>query len=365
MTDFTDIISPVETQPFEQYREHLDAASGFMRLGIEDPAVYADCTAATDSLLTREATTGRIMLLAATNERLHALNPDVLPPDHLVAVVEDCKAIPVHKRGTVALRKQVELSEEVSTAIFSGTRGVTKAIQGELQGDADLERISLLAGNGVPEFMIFSKYDTTGCTVMKEAPPDDVVTRDGVVITSNTERIFARINELADLQRSVFESQAASIGYYGGLSTEEVFELVGNPDFLPIAAFSQEKDEAAMFTLFSPDFTSFDSIPWLNPGFIKERLQAQPAADILIIPLIITSKLKGLSLFPLTVKLAIHETIFRTQPNTIGVLYESSGVSIKYTPKTIHRSLREVGCVPISGTVEASYYADTLESELV
>jgi hypothetical protein len=342
---------------FSEYRTLCDKYSGIMRIGIDDPHVYEQVGNDVDRI--------HGIPVAATNQALdYPFNQDVIPGDRKLAIMPEelVDAIGANKDG-LAIYKQTPLSKELVEQILTVPGNETlEAIQEELIADL-LGTGKQLVEGGLPEYMVFTKYDTSGCEELKKASPEDITLENGSIITTSREKILAKLPELIALHESVFSEQAMQIGYYGGLHKDGIEDLVNNPDFIPIAGFDGETGEALMFTLFAPDLKDIDSLPWMNPQSISKVLDHDDSNKALAIPLVITSKANGLGMFSKTVALAGQETLHKTQADTLYVLCESSALSVLYTPKVINRTLTKIGLVHIDTTIEATYLAEQVTSE--
>lgn len=341
---------------YSKYRDLCDSYSGFMRLGVDDPDLYS-------RLLTNEQDQQQLVM-AATNESLgHPFNKDVVADERKIAIFPEkiLDSIQADKSELVIYKQHLLSRDLVENILTTPDESTVAAITEEL--GASLPPHEQLVGGGVPEYIVLSKYDTSGCDDLKKSSPEDITLDNGSVITTSKEKILAKLPELIALHESVFSEQAMQIGYYGGLHKDGIEELINNPDFIPIAGFDGETGEALMFTLFAPNLKDMDSISWMNPRIITEVLDKDNTNKALAIPLVITSRANGLGMFSKTAALAGHETLHRTQADTVYVFCESSALSVLYTPKVLNRTLTKIGFSHVDTAIEATYLAEQAKSE--
>lgn len=324
---------PQSTGEYAAYRQVCDEFSGLMRLGIEHEEVYERVVGATTTRFLGH------LPIAATNETLgHPLDVSVVPDDQLIALYPEGALESPGVEGSLQFRQAVLSSELTDHILTSPDGSTTDKITEELRA-ANGEK-KLLAGSGVPEYVVFSKYDSSGPETeqFKHVEPVDIVTQQGHLVTASREAILRRLPELKALHESIFDSQTMQIGYYGGLDDEGLEAIINNPEFMPIAGFDQETGEALMLTLFAPNFTDYSALPWLNPSAVNGMLEGDESKKVLCFPLVITSKANGIGLFNPSVLLAGQTMMYQHKPDTTYIAYESNGLSILYTPKVIHRT---------------------------
>ena len=339
---------------YGEYRNNCDDFSGLMRLGVEHAEVY-------EQLMGSPATRFLGQLpIAATNESLgHPLDVSVAPNEQLIALYPEGALESSGIEGALQFRQTI-LSDELTGHILTAPDGATTDKITEELRKANGDR-KLLADSGVPEYVVFSKYDTSGpeAEPFKHTKPNDIVTPQGHLVTASRETILHRLPELKTLHESIFESQTMQIGYYGGLDDEGLEAIINNPEFMPIAGFDQETGEALMLTLFAPNFTDYDALPWLNPTKLDGLLEKDNSKKVLCFPLVITSKANGIGLFNPSVLLAGQTLLYEHKPDTTYITYESNGLSILYTPKVIHRnSTNKLGMKHQGTTIEATFVTE-------
>jgi|GEM_PF-2160212 len=342
---------------FESYRRLCDQYSGLMRIGVEDEQHYK---------LLQVKRSGSValsgMMSEATNDELGGVVDDsVLAGNRFISIVPRPVYESLEHSDDIAKYEQRFLSDDLTQHLLKAPDETTgKRITEELNAIVKPgER--LVRGDGAPEFVFLSKFDTSGpeSEYFKNNPPQEIVTRKGHIVTSSREKITDKLPELIELHKSVFDGQTLQVGYYGGLDSENLEEIVNNPEFTPVMGYDPVTDEALAFTLYSSDFKDFDTLPWLNPRGISKILDDDKSNHKLAIPLVITSKLDGLGLFDPSVAIAGHAALYDQRPDTMYVAYESNGLSVLYTPKIIQRNLtNKLGYVHLGSAAEATFMTE-------
>lgn len=350
-----------ETYPkflhFEEYRNKLDQASkGLMRFGLETEGLYEEALEQPRTIIFDERSILKGIVAAVPNDLIEAYKPIITEKD-MVAIYPNHQAYSDELKDKLVFRHLIDLSNETTRAIFEGTDEMTDLINHEVLNSIKQSELSLIGSDGVKNYMFFTKYDTSEIHQKYSDVPKDIETSTGHIVTSNRQKIFDKIETLIDLQESVFENQAATTGYYDGLRGYEVVELLNNSNFIPIAAINPEKQDVEMFALFSPNFDNLNNIPWLSPKIVENHLNKTPQADVLVMPLIMTSKFSGLGFLRHVVDLALQEIVYRYQPNTMAVMYENNGMSVNYIPRVIEREITKNGAPSIYHHAEAYFYS--------
>lgn len=337
---------------FAEYRSILDPIDGLMRTGLYNEHMYQDACA--DPATQYVQSGAGSYPVAAPNSVTEEFDPQYVGENALLmpAWFAQDKA---HVSPETVLQRQVTISAELTSKIFDTPELVTVE---DFIADYGVSPDEVpVSESGLPEYMVFSAYDTSNTAEMRAGPCPEIYSKDGHLVTSDRQKLLAKLDELATLHRDVFENQAVQIGYYGGLEREKIEELINNPDFIPIAALDKETGDPLMFALFSPNFTELETIDWLNPGKVREMTQkyGQANAAALNLPLVVTSRFNGLGLFSSACQIGAHETIYRTQTNVTFLMYESNALSILYTPKVINKTLHRLGIPLLGAEVEATF----------
>lgn len=261
--------------------------------------------------------------------------------------------------GMTLVQRQCRLSDDLTARILTDP---TELKPGDFVADFSFPTEEQPAcQTGVPEYMVFSAYDTSQKDDMKASPCPELHSRDGHLVTSDKRKLLAILPELTKLHTDVFENQAVQIGYYGGLNPETIEELINNPDFIPIAALDKDTGEPLMFALFSPNFTDLESIDWLNASKVQEMMDSykvEGKTTTLNLPLVVTSRFEGLGLFSNASHIAAHETIYRTKADTTFLMYECNALSILFTPKIINKKLAKLGIMNLGTDIEATFLTE-------
>lgn len=343
---------------FNEYRETLDkAVHSLMRFGLETEVLYEEATLSDAAVFFDESSILKGIIAATTNDMIDAYIPDA-SDRQMVSIYPKVDAYPQDLKDKLVFREVVYLNEDTTRAIFQGTEDMDQLINQAVQANLAGRDMTLIGSEGVKNYMLFTKYDTSNCHQKYSLPPKDIETSSGHIITSNRQQILNHIEELIALQESVFEEQAATTGYYDGLRGQEVIELLNNSNFIPIAAINPSNKEVEMFALFSPNFDNLNNIPWLNPGVVDEHYNQQPKADVLVMPLIMTSKFSGLGFLRHVVNLALQEIVYSYRPNTMAVMYENNGMSVHYIPRVIEREITKNGAPSVYHHAEVYYYSE-------
>ncbi|MFO0882044.1 MAG: hypothetical protein U0491_01170 [Candidatus Saccharimonadales bacterium] len=345
------------TADYTIYREAIDATNGMMRTGVFSKDTYDE--AVTDTRTIFAEVEGQTIPAFVSNALTHEFDPQFIGEDAMLvpaAIADSGIALPSGAR----IQRQQLLPDALVETIFNDPRSLT--YEDFVKAFAIPKDEKAVFQNGLPEYMVFSAYDTSASPEMRAVPCPDIYSRDGHLVTSDKERLLSKLPELTKLHTDVFESQAVQAGYYGGLDAETIEALINNPDFIPIAALDKDTGEPLMFALFSTNFTDLQSIDWLNPAQV-ERLKeqyGQGKKTTLNLPLVVTSRQEGLGLFSSACQIAAHETIYREQADVTFLMYESNVFSIQFTPRTINKTLASLGIQNISTTVEATFITEKI-----
>lgn len=342
---------------FAEYRSIIDATNGMMRTGIFSSETYSEATSDERTIFTE--VDGKQVPAFVANALTHEFDAQFIGENAMLvpaAIADSCISLPLEAR----IQRQQLLPEHLINTILNEPRSL---------GYQDfVEAFNVPKGevavfqNGLPEYMVFSAYDTSGSPEMKAMPCHDIYSRDGHLVTSNKEMLLSKLPELTKLHTDVFESQAVQAGYYGGLDAETIEALINNPDFIPIAALDKDSGEPLMFALFSTNFTDLESIDWLNPAQVEKLKEqyGQGKKTTLNLPLVVTSRQEGLGLFSSACQIAAHETIYREQAEVTFLMYESNVFSILFTPKTINKTLGSLGIKNLGTTIEATFITEKI-----
>ena len=343
---------------FDEYRELCDQYSGLMRIGIEDEVTYNDLLIKKSGNLALNG-----FLSAVSNNDLGTIiDTNIINGDKMVSILPRPVYESLKQPQEVASYGQCFLSDELTTHILTSPDGTTtQRITDELNGNVAVgER--LVRGDGVPEYVLFNKFDTTGedCDYFKNNAPQDIITANGHIVTASRDKIMSKLPELIQLHESVFNGQTLQVGYYGGLDADGLEAIINNPEFTPIMGFDEATGEVLTFSLFAGDFKDFSALPWLNPRGITKILDSDNTKHNFALALVVTTKANGLGLFNPTVQLAGHTILYEHKPETIYIAYESNGLSILYTPKVIHRNVtNKLGYAHIGTVAEATYITES------
>lgn len=337
---------------FEQYRRFADSFSGMMRVGPDSPDSYKEiCEAQGVSWATLGE--GIFAPVVASNSDLHAFSADVVGRDCKIGLVP-VDLVPEELKNSGAFFPVQRLfADETVDSIVKGDPSYLARIEAEHIATGQ----ELLGQNGAPEYIVLSGYEIDKDSPVKRLPPDDIDAA-GRNITVNREKMVEKFEEIVRLHQSVFDSQTVQTGYYGGLDREKLDELIADPSFVPIMATNQETGDIEMFAIFAPNFTDFDSLTWVNQSRVEElsKTIVGNGDDVLVLPLVITSKVKGISLMKYAIQLAYRATIYGTTANSFSLLYECNGLSIGFTPKMMHRTLTQEGFRHTKSIVESTTY---------
>lgn len=352
--------NPTITSPkaasYSEYRDMLDGFDGMMRRGVYSEHMYHESLE--DSRTVFRELGGLLIPAMVSNNVAKEYDNLFVGEDALLThaeIVRSSEAIP---EGVVVQRQTVlpdYLVEKILTE--PTTIGPTA-----LTGAFTIPRTEqIVAQTGLPDYMIFSAYDTAIESEMKHTPAPDILSRDGHLVTPDRDKILDKLDELTVLHEDVFKRQAMQIGYYGGLDAETIERYVQDPDFIPVAALDKVTGEPLMFAIFSADFTDYSTIDWLNPSRVEE-LKNQKDGNVktaLSLPLVITSRMDGLGLFASTVQVSAHEAIYRGQADLTYLMYESNALSIQFTPKIINKTLGRMGVHNVGTVIEATHLSKT------
>jgi hypothetical protein len=218
---------------------------------------------------------------------------------------------------------------------------------------ADMATGNLVEEHGEPQFTVLSRYDVGTCEDMRAHAPTDVLTRGGHTLTADKAKILENLPALVELHEAVFRRQAARIGYYDGMYGTIIQDLLANENITGVAAFDRDSGKPFMFALFASGAEGAPLIPWINTTRLQEL--TRPEA-VLAMPLVITAKFSGMSVFSETVSHAMHEIIYRTQAQAVDVQYNANLQSVLYTPRIIHASAIANGAVPQGHVMEVSVF---------
>lgn len=341
--------------PFNFYRQILDQETGLIRHGIEDLEIYESCLRHDCSILGASAIGFDKTVIAAPNDVLHLVEESSQLCNKLFATLPSNFLIDYNVPMDLIYRDRVSLSVETTEKIFLGDPSFQSHINLEIEGYAN-SNSRIHAGESTNEYMFFTKYDLRATHDKFSAPAEDIETPNGFIVSTRPEEIKRCIPEIIKLQGEVFSAQAIQTGYFAGLSDEGTLEIIQNPEFIPIIARDKKTDEVVMCTLFAPDFTDFEALPWINPNEVGRHLMQGEVPDCLTLPLVVISKNSGLGLLKYAVQMALHETVYRKKPRTVGVMYESNPISVFITPRTIHGQITRGGGVCLSKYAEVYFY---------
>lgn len=328
-----------------------------MRTGIFSRETYHE--AADDKQTIVAEVEGNTVPAFVANALTHEFDPQFIGENAMLvpAVIADGG---IMLTSDARIQRQQLLPDHLIDVIFNEPR--TLSYQDFVEAFEVPEGETAVFQNGLPEYMVFSAYDTSDSPEMRATPCPDIYSRDGHLVTSNKEMLLSKLPELTKLHTDVFESQAVQAGYYGGLDAETIEVLINNPDFIPIAALDKDSGEPLMFALFSTNFTDLDSIDWLNPSRVEKLKEqyGQGKKTTLNLPLVVTSRQEGLGLFSSACQIAAHETIYREQADITFLMYESNVFSILFTPRTINKTLASIGIKNLGTTIEATFITEKI-----
>jgi hypothetical protein len=335
---------------YEVYREVMDRRDGIMRLGITDSTTYEQLI--NEPSIRYGELGGNLIPMTAPSSSFDPYGvSETVDRLALIPVVD----LPFREEGGVAGMEQFLLAPEQVTGIISPQDKrmrpgqVLALLDGHTQGE--------LVGNGEPQFMVLSKYDVQACGDLRDVAPQDITTKDGHTITTNRDRIKDDLDALAELHESVFRRQAVQIGYYDGLTRDMIAELLDSDHFVGAAAYDKDTGKPFMFALFATDLDAANSIPWINKSRVENLLEddgMRPGSTVAM-PLVITAKFNGLSVFAETVSLSMHEILYRTKAySDMYALYSSNIQSILYTPRIINASAVENGATLQDSIIEVN-----------
>jgi hypothetical protein len=295
------------------------------------------------------------VLIAAPNEVLHLVEEGSVLNDRLFATLPSNYFADYMIPANMVMRDSLVLSVATTDTIFAGGENLQHEINNEV-GDFLKLAGRVHSGEALNEYMFFTKYDLRPTHEKFSRPAQDFETPNGFIVSTRPEEVRKYIPEIIKLQSDVFSAQAIQMGYFAGLSDEDTLEIIQNPDFIPIIARDKNTDEIVMCTLFAPDFTDFETLSWINPNEIGRHLMQGEVPDCLTLPLIVISKSSGLGLLKYAVQMAMHETVYRKRPETVGVMYESNPASVFITPRTIHSQIERAGGICLSKHAEVYFY---------
>jgi hypothetical protein len=328
--------------PFCMYRSALDQEPGLMRHGILDDKIYETCINSPSSLFGKSTIISGETIIGATNDILHWVDESSSIKDKFFSTLPSHYLSDYLIPKNMIIRDRLTLSDATSERIFIGDPSSKESINSEIE-----QFIKVLgrrhSGDTYNEYMFFTKYDLRPTHEKFSKPAEDIETSNGFILSTRPEEIKKYIPEIVNLQREVFNSQAIQTGYFAGISDKATLEILQNPEFIPIIARDKNTNEIAMCTLFSPDFTNFESLTWVNPNEVGRHLMTGDIPDCLTLPLIVVSRLSGLGFLKQAVQMALHETVYRKKPDTVGVMYESNPISVHITPRTIHGQVLRAG----------------------
>lgn len=341
-------------QGFATYRAELDKYSGLMRLGYDSPEAYQE-SMENDGIIKLHTSTGLLVPAIALNGISHTFSTDVIDSNTQIGLIPKELVQGSEKYSDTYFPKQQCFSAETVSAILQGDLTSGELIRQEISAGSN----HLIAQSGLPEYMVFSQYVIgERAQHLKHSRPADIITEDGYTVTADRNKMIKMLNSLKQLHVSVFDAQTLQTGYYGGLTPEEVEEFIYDEDFIPIIAYDNVTSEVQLFMLFSPRFKNFASIGWINPSKVASLMEPKEefGDSNLVISLVTTSKTSGLGLMKYAVRKATEESLYKTQPDRVSMLYECNGLSIGFTPKIIHRVLQSSGIEHHASTVEATTY---------
>jgi hypothetical protein len=337
---------------FDTYRTFMDTNDGIMRRGLFNIDTFDEALRNNGTLF---AEIDKLAVpIMVPNNVTHEFDQQFVGENALI-MHEFFAGLAGELPENVVIQRQKVVSDAFTQRVFSPTEEVNPAdFNVEL---AAPEGEELVAEYGLPEYMIVTVYDTTDTDAMKNSPCEDILTRHGHRVTTDRAKQLERLDELVKLHTDVFEGQAAQIGYYAGLDAEKIEELINNPDFIPITAFDKDTGEPLMFALFSPSFTDFESIDWMNAGKVHEIVEKYSGDSncTVALPMVVTSRFNGLGLLGAAVRQSIHETVNRTKCDRIVAVYETNAFSVLVTPKIMTKSLATLGVPSIYQEIEATY----------
>lgn len=327
---------------FSDYRSLLDLEPGLMRLGVLDQTTYDECLNHPSTLIGSTAMCPGKVVIATPNEVLHLVEEGTHISDRLFSVLPSHYFSENMLQKDLVLRDRITLSSDTTEKIFAGDSTFLESVNHEVDSTIEgLGRRNL--GDNFNEYMFISKYDFRPLHEKFSKPAEDIETPNGYVLTTRPEEIKKYTPEIVNLQREVFTSQAIQTGYYAGISDEATLSMINNPEFIPIIARDKNTNEVVMCALFSPDFTDFDSLTFINPNDVGKHMLENETPDCLALPLIVVTTLSGVGFLKYAVQMAMHETAYRKKPDTLGVMYESSSFSVHVTPRTIHGQILKAG----------------------
>jgi hypothetical protein len=349
----------LQVASYDDYRALMDDASGMMRIGINNPDLYA---AAIDSSSTSYIDIEGTRIPAVIDVASQENESDIAMRQAVVSL----SMLPEElAEGTIVTEQFLLSEDEIEQLNYSGKdsskRITEETVMSIVQGGTKGE---LLHGHGDAQLTVLSQYDISDCGDMIKAAPEDVATPYGQTITTDRQKIIDHLSELATLHEDVFKEQAVRIGYFDGLRDGLFEELVNDPNFISVAAFDNESGEALMFALFARNIDGADGMPWVNKDRVQKMIDESGTEQdpVVAMPLVITSRLEGLGLFTPTTQLAMHEVLYRSQtPNTHAYIQYSANLeSALYTPRIIDKGLTDKGARRTKCTVEVS--AETVYS---
>jgi hypothetical protein len=353
-----------QSADFSSYREILSSNSGINSTGVSEKDTYDKVIKDHNTVFASVPVGGGELCLplAATNGALGYFNKDEIPSDSLIIILPHSLAPEesideLRKGHTILMPRQKILSDNLVDSYISKIRSVEPS---ELETELVESGGQLMPNTGFAEFIGVSRYDISGCGgLKKEELPDEIIIGD-TVSTTSLEVINAKLTELIKLHKKVFKRQAEEIGYYDGLTTEEIVKLIKKGNFTPVATFNYDTDkgemgEAMAFALFASNLTDLNELSWLNPEAANRVIGGMKETDnpVISIPYVIVSE--GAANFPLITKIAAQKAISGTNATELFTLTKTSSASINYTPAIINRTLKQQGFLHKESCIEATY----------